>query len=86
VFETALAPLLYVRPDDVRMDLLRPSPTTTYCGYKGTATYWTATIDDAEVPDVAWSYEDPFPEFHRGRGRLTFDATRATVRHDLPTA
>lgn len=86
VFETALAPLLYVRPDDVRMDLLRPSPTTTYCGYKGTASYWSAIVDGAEVPDVAWSYEDPFPEFHRGKGRLTFDASRATVRHDLPTA
>jgi uncharacterized protein (DUF427 family) len=86
VFETALLPLLYVRRDDVRMDLLSPSPTTTYCGYKGTASYWTATVDGVVVPDVAWSYDDPFPEFHRGRGRLTFDAARATVRHDLPLA
>jgi uncharacterized protein (DUF427 family) len=84
VYETALEPLLYVRPDLVRTDVLVPSPTTTYCPYKGTASYWTAVVGDATVADVAWSYEDPRPESVVLRALLCFDAARATVRHDLP--
>ena len=84
VYETALEPRLYVRRDLVRMDLLRPSPTTTYCPYKGTASYWTAVVGDVVVEDVAWSYDDPLPECLPIAGLLSFDETRATLVHDLP--
>ena len=36
-----------------------PPSTTSVCAYKGLASYWTATIDDTVVPDVAWSYPHP---------------------------
>ena len=62
VYETALDPRLYVARDRVRTDLLVPSDTTTYCPYKGTASYWSAVIGDTTVADVAWSYERPLPE------------------------
>ena len=68
----------------MRTDLLEPSTTTTYCPYKGTATYWNATIDGAVVEDVAWSYEDPLPESLRLRGLLSFEPRNATVTTDLP--
>ncbi len=86
VYETALEPRLYVSRPQVRSDLLVPSPTTTYCPYKGSASYWTAVVGDTRVADVAWSYEDPLPECEPIRGLLSFDETRATVRHDLPRA
>jgi uncharacterized protein (DUF427 family) len=84
VYETALAPKLYVRPDQVRTDLLEPSTTTTYCPYKGVATYWSARIDGLLDEDVGWSYEDPLPESLRLKGLLSFEPTRATVITDLP--
>jgi len=84
VYETALDPKLYVRRDLVRMDLLVPSATTSYCPYKGTATYWSAVVGDVTVDDVAWCYEDPLPESLPLGGLLSFDEARATVRHDLP--
>lgn len=83
VYETALEPKLYVRLDQVRRDLLIPSPTTTYCPYKGTASYW-SVVGDAAVEDVAWSYEDPLPESLPIRALLSFDPARAMVDHDLP--
>ena len=43
VYETALEPRLYVDPRLVRIELLRGVATQTYCPYKGTATYWTAS-------------------------------------------
>lgn len=86
VYETALEPCLYVRPELVRRDLLVAGTTATYCPYKGTAWYWTAVVDDAVVEDVAWSYEDPRPECLPLRRLLCFDEARATVVHDLPSA
>jgi uncharacterized protein (DUF427 family) len=86
LYETALEPRLYVGRDDVRMDLLVPSSTTTYCPYKGTASHWSAVIGDTVVEDVAWSYEDPLPESSAIRGLLSFYDTKATVVHDVPPA
>jgi uncharacterized protein (DUF427 family) len=84
LYETALAPKLYVPREQVRMDLLAPSDTTTYCGYKGTASYWSAVVDGVTHADVAWTYEDPFDESVAIRGLLSFEASRCTVVHDLP--
>jgi len=84
VFETALAPVLYVAPSHVRTDLLRRSTTSSYCNYKGYATYWSAVIGDAVVEDVAWSYGDPLPETQPIKGFFSFDAGRADVAAELP--
>jgi uncharacterized protein (DUF427 family) len=84
VFETALAPRLYVDRSVVRTDLLRRTATTSYCNYKGYATYWAAVVGDTVVDDVAWSYDDPPPECLPIKGHLSFDADRADVTAALP--
>ena len=84
VFETAVETRLYVDPAHVRTDLLRRSETTTYCNYKGYATYWSAVIGDMVVDDVAWSYPDPPPETLPIKGFLSFDASRVDVVAELP--
>jgi uncharacterized protein (DUF427 family) len=84
VFETALEPRLYVHPSHVRTDLLRRTDTSTYCNYKGFATYWSAVSNDAVVEDVAWSYANPPPESLPIKGFLSFDATRVDVVAELP--
>lgn len=84
VFETALEPRLYVDPAQVRTDLLRRTDTSTYCNYKGTATYWAAVIGNTVLADVAWSYPDPPPETLPIKGYLSFDATRVDVLAELP--
>lgn len=86
VFETALEPRLYVDPDHVRLDLLHRSDTTSYCNYKGTATYWSAVIGDTVVDDVAWSYPDPPPESLPVKGFLSFDAARVDMFAELPAS
>jgi uncharacterized protein (DUF427 family) len=86
VFETALEPRLYVDPSHVRTDLLRQTDTSTYCNYKGAATYWSAVLGDTVVADVAWSYRDPPPESLPIKGFLSFDATRSDVLAELPSS
>jgi uncharacterized protein (DUF427 family) len=84
VFETALEPRLYVDPSLVRTDVLRQSDTSTYCNYKGRATYWSAVIGEAVVDDVAWSYPDPPPESLPIKGFLSFDGARTEIFAELP--
>jgi uncharacterized protein (DUF427 family) len=84
LFETALTPRLYVNPALVRTELLRGSETTSYCNYKGAATYWSVELDGAVIADAAWSYPDPPPESLPVRGFLSFDAARVQVLAELP--
>jgi len=84
VFETALDPRLYVNPTLVRTDLLRRTATSSYCNYKGYATYWAAVVGDTVIEDVAWSYQDPPPESLPIAGFLSFDSARADVMAELP--
>jgi len=86
LFETALEPRLYIAPHLVRTELLRRAETTSYCNYKGTATYWAAVIGDTIVDDVAWSYENPPPESSPIKGHLSFDGAKVDLHAELPGA
>ena len=44
---------------DVNMDLLSPTDHTTVCPWKGTASYYTLTINDEKNENAAWMYKDP---------------------------
>ncbi len=84
VYETSLSPRLYVSRDQVLTDVLTPSSTTTYCPYKGTATYWKAEVGGESLADVAWSYDLPNAECWAIRGHLCFDETKVSVEAALP--
>lgn len=84
VFETALAPRLYVSPTLVRTDLLRRSEASSYCNYKGYATYWNVVVGSSVIVDAAWSYDDPLPESLPIAGLLSFDETKVEVLAELP--
>jgi uncharacterized protein (DUF427 family) len=76
VLETGHPPVWYIPPDDVRMELLDSSTTSTLCEWKGAASYWTLRAADRTVEDVAWSYEEPIPAFDALRGYLAFYPSR----------
>lgn len=84
LFETGLEPKLYVDPAHVRTDLLRRTETTSWCNYKGWASYWAAEVDGTVVEDVAWSYEEPLPESSRIAGFLSFDPEKVELSAALP--
>ncbi|WP_156257067.1 DUF427 domain-containing protein [Sandarakinorhabdus oryzae] len=62
----------YFPADAVDSALLKPSSTTSVCGWKGLANYFTLVVDGAENPDAVWYYADPKPEAARIKGRLAF--------------
>ncbi|MFG3054147.1 DUF427 domain-containing protein [Kitasatospora sp. NPDC048239] len=62
----------YFPADSVRAEYLLPSETTTVCGWKGTAEYYTLQVDGRTNPDAAWFYAEPGPEAEHVRGRVAF--------------
>lgn len=66
--ETGCPERYYIPAEDVRLDLLTPSPTHTVCPFKGTASYW--SLPDA--PDLVWAYPDPKPDVARIKDHYCF--------------
>nr|MDP9461604.1 DUF427 domain-containing protein [Actinomycetota bacterium] len=62
----------YVPRDDVADGVLERAGGSSWCEWKGAATYWDAVVDGRRVAQVAWSYEDPSPGFEHLRGAIAF--------------
>lgn len=83
VLETSHPPTWYLPRADVVDGVLHPSTTgSTFCEWKGDATYWdVVTADPAGgaagvVRGAAWSYERPTAGFAALTGALTFYPSR----------
>jgi uncharacterized protein (DUF427 family) len=72
LFETGSPTRYYLPLVDLRLDLLRPSSTTTRCPYKGTATYWSVDVGGRVFEDVVWSYQAPLLEAVKIAGLACF--------------
>lgn len=72
LFETGLPTRYYLPKQDVQMDLLQPSTTTTRCPYKGIASYWSVRVGETVMPDLVWSYPAPIPECAKIENLLCF--------------
>jgi uncharacterized protein (DUF427 family) len=71
--ETALENRYYLPREDVTATLSGPTETSSFCPYKGTASYWTLGLSDGtELVDAVWSYEAPFPEAVPATGYVSF--------------
>lgn len=62
----------YFPPESVDASVLRPSATTTVCGWKGTASYHSLEVDGATNPDAAWYYPEPKDAAAEIRDRIAF--------------
>lgn len=79
VEETRHADVYYLPREDVDFSLLSRTDHSTYCPFKGHASYWTLEVDGAEEANVVWSYEDPYPEVMDLKDYVSFYANRVDV-------
>lgn len=68
--ETASPPTFYIPAEDVDRSMLVRAPGSSFCEWKGAATYW--ALAAAPAAAVGWSYEQPTPAFAAIRGHFSF--------------
>ncbi|EGX88637.1 hypothetical protein CCM_08682 [Cordyceps militaris CM01] len=73
VLETHHPPTYYLPPSSVKVPLAKTGRTS-WCEWKGRATYFSLTAGGGEVRDRVWTYEEPTPAFAPLRGFLSFYA------------
>ena len=82
VEESQHDPVWYFPPEDVNQRLLQPTETTTYCPFKGHASYYTIDAGGEHLDDAAWSYLAPFDECRVLAGYVAFYADRVNLEID----
>jgi uncharacterized protein (DUF427 family) len=78
--ETGLPTRYYLRREDVRTDLLRPTTFQTTCPFKGQASYWSLDLEGESFDGIAWSYETPIPAAEGITGLLCFYPERVEMK------
>lgn len=72
--ETSHPPSYYIPRGDIAPDVLRRAAGSSFCEWKGAATYWDVVIGDIVLPRVGWSYATPTPPFAPLRDHVAFYA------------
>ncbi|MDD7812128.1 DUF427 domain-containing protein [Mycobacterium sp. CSUR Q5927] len=73
----------YIPIADVRSDLLTRTETTSYCPFKGDATYYSVTTATGQtVADAIWTYEQPFDAVAAIAGHVAFYPDKADISVD----
>ena len=72
VLETSHPPVYYLPEDSVFPGCLEPSGRTSWCEFKGRATYLTVAHKRQRSVDAAWTYLDPLPGYEAIAGHVAF--------------
>jgi uncharacterized protein (DUF427 family) len=85
--ESTYPAVQYIPMSDVDQGVLRKTDTSTYCPYKGDASYYSVETPGGElVADAIWTYESPYPAVAEIGGHVAFYADRAEVSVEEPGA
>lgn len=77
--ESTYPAVQYVPLADVDPELIRPTPTTTHCPYKGDASYWSVTTGDAVLEDAVWGYQEPYDAVSEIAGHVAFYPNKVDI-------
>ena len=83
--ETHYSPVRYIPLADVDQSLLTPSELTTYCPYKGDASYYSIVGPD-EGTDAVWFYDQPYPAVAEIKDHVAFYPDRVELTVSDPDA
>nr|WP_229956879.1 DUF427 domain-containing protein [Parasphingorhabdus litoris] len=72
--ETSHPPSYYIAPQDIMPGVLHRAEGSSFCEWKGSATYWDVVIGDIRLPQVGWSYPNPSETFAMLRDHVAFYA------------
>ncbi len=72
VLETSHPPSWYIPPEDVQVQLLRPTNRQSSCEFKGRARYYTVAAGGPDRVDAAWTYPQPLPGYEAIASHIAF--------------
>ena len=72
--ETSHPPSYYIPRNDIAPCVLRLAEGSSFCEWKGAATYWDVSVDDVVLSRIGWSYANPSPAFAALRDHVAFYA------------
>jgi len=70
--EAQYPPVHYVPRRDVDMAALERTQHSTYCPYKGDASYYSIPAGGERSVNATWTYEEPYPAVAAIRGHVAF--------------
>ncbi|MFB9903200.1 DUF427 domain-containing protein [Allokutzneria oryzae] len=81
--ESTYPAVRYIPIDDVDQSQLTRTDTTTYCPFKGDASYYTITGGEGLI-DSVWSYEQPYAAVEEIAGHVAFypNKVETTITRD----
>ncbi|NKC16028.1 MAG: DUF427 domain-containing protein [Gammaproteobacteria bacterium] len=77
--ESKHAPVIYFPLDALAETYFQRTEHSTFCPFKGEASYWSIVSGGETLENAAWSYEDPFPEVDEIRGLVAFYGDKVNV-------
>jgi uncharacterized protein (DUF427 family) len=77
--EANYPPVRYIPLTDVDQTLLAPSDTSTYCPYKGDASYRSITALAGRGEDAVWLYHEPYAAVEPIRDHVAFYPDRVEI-------
>ena len=72
--ETSHPPSYYIPRSDILEGVLRRAAGTSFCEWKGSATYWDVIVGGVTLPSVGWSYPTPTAAFAMLKDHVAFYA------------
>ena len=82
--EDSYPPVYYVPHHDVKMQHFNRTDHTTYCPFKGHASYYSLSAGGRIAENAVWSYEQPYDEVSVIRERLAFYPNKVDRIETLP--
>jgi len=77
--ESTYPAVQYIPLADVDPAVLKRTDTSTYCPYKGDASYYTLTLPDGDLTDSVWTYEQPYEAVAPIAGHVAFYTDRVEM-------
>ena len=79
VTESRHRPVWYLPMTDLDQSRLTATDHSTYCPFKGHASYWSVDDGVGELENVVWGYEDPYSECEPLKGYVSFYTDRVVL-------
>ncbi|KAF2817256.1 DUF427-domain-containing protein [Mytilinidion resinicola] len=70
---------IYFPPSSITKSYFTPTDTTTFCPWKGNASYYTIAVDGKELKDAAWYYPEVKEKAKNIEGYVAFYKTKVDI-------